>query len=762
MKIKFVEIQNFRKLKSCRIDFSDKETLFVGANNSGKTSAMDALILFLKDKTKFRCRDFTLSNWSGINKIGQEWTMEDLKDIPDRNIQSWENYLPCLDVWIEVEENEIHYVSHIIPTLNWTNGLLGVRFRLEPKNLINIFEEYRDAFLKAEKARTKLAEKEKTKSAEKEKTESAEEVKTKSAEKGQESTLKIWPCDMWGFLEKRRLSDFSVSSYILNPELLKAPEKNIAKLQRLSEDSLPLEKDPFEGLIKIDIIYAQRGFTDPNAEHINSQSGLGNLSTQLKEYYRKHLDPNDEPNDADIDALQAIDTAQTSFDEKLAIRFKNPLSELEELNYPGFGNPNITLSSRIDPLDSLNHSSSVLFDLQSEGSKDEDDLLLHLPEKYNGLGYQNLISMVFKLIRFRDEWMKAGKISDKSKYAPLHLVLLEEPEAHLHAQVQQVFIKKAYEVLNNNKTLKSSNIFTTQLVVSTHSNHIAHEVDFIKIRYFKRNFPCPKGEVPTSSVINLSTVFGGEDETTKFAIRYLKTTHCDLFFSDATILIEGSAERILVPHFILNSYPELSSSYISFLEIGGRHAHRLKPLIEKLGLVTLIISDIDACNPSTKRSKVQPLKGKKYETGNTTLVKWLPCKKGIDDLLKLRSESKISTCGQIRVAYQYPIMVTIADKKSVNPSTFEDALVLDNIPFFQSLTEDGLFKKINNALGKSTVEAISKEMFEVISKEKNKAGFALDLFLYEEPNELKAPQYIAEGLSWLEKKLNNTKVILKA
>ena len=37
---------------------------------------------------------------------------------------------------------------------------------------------------------------------------------------------------------------------------------------------------------------------------------------------------------------------------------------------------------------------------------------------------------------------------------PLHIVLIEEPEAHLHAQVQQVFIKKAYEVLRNNEKLK--------------------------------------------------------------------------------------------------------------------------------------------------------------------------------------------------------------------------------------------------------------------------------------------------------------------
>ncbi|WP_371319691.1 AAA family ATPase, partial [Vibrio parahaemolyticus] len=47
MKINFVQIQNFRKLKNCRVKLSGNETLLVGANNSGKTSATDALICFL-------------------------------------------------------------------------------------------------------------------------------------------------------------------------------------------------------------------------------------------------------------------------------------------------------------------------------------------------------------------------------------------------------------------------------------------------------------------------------------------------------------------------------------------------------------------------------------------------------------------------------------------------------------------------------------------------------------------------------------------
>ncbi len=47
MRIDFVEIANFRKLFSTRVGFGPEKTIFVGANNSGKTSAMVALRTFL-------------------------------------------------------------------------------------------------------------------------------------------------------------------------------------------------------------------------------------------------------------------------------------------------------------------------------------------------------------------------------------------------------------------------------------------------------------------------------------------------------------------------------------------------------------------------------------------------------------------------------------------------------------------------------------------------------------------------------------------
>lgn len=457
---------------------------------------------------------------------------------------------------------------------------------------------------------------------------------------------------MRDFLDKELHKHFSIKAYILDPS--KFTEE---KPQIFPNNSEPVEGDPFDGLFKIDIINAQRGFSDPNSESGTDYDRR--LSTQLMKYFDKHLNPMELPDINDLDALAAIEAARTAFDEKLKESFEASINELEGLNYPGFSDPKIQISSKINPLESLNHDAAVQFNVLRDDSE-TDDISLCLPEKYNGLGYQNLISMIFNLIRFRDEWMRVGKAGKRSESSndfiePLHFVMIEEPEAHLHAQVQQVFIKKAYDVLRNHPDLGDNTQFSTQLIVSTHSSYIAHEVDFVSLRYFKRTPATSVNNVPCAEVVNLSSTFGDNSDTAKFATRYLKTTHCDLFFADAAILVEGPAERMLVPHFIRNKFPDLDRSYISLLEIGGSHAHRLKPLIETLGLLTLVITDLDSIGKDTT-GKVRPEKGKEYRTGNDSIKSWVPEKTQLDDVLSVEYKDKVKD-KLVRVAYQYEINV---------------------------------------------------------------------------------------------------------
>ncbi|EXY18462.1 AAA ATPase domain protein, partial [Bacteroides fragilis str. 2-F-2 len=80
MRINHVHIRNFRKLRNCRIDFDENQTIFVGANNSGKTSAMSAIIWFLKGKDRFTTREFTLTNWIKINELADKWLISDEVD----------------------------------------------------------------------------------------------------------------------------------------------------------------------------------------------------------------------------------------------------------------------------------------------------------------------------------------------------------------------------------------------------------------------------------------------------------------------------------------------------------------------------------------------------------------------------------------------------------------------------------------------------------------------------------------------------------
>ena len=732
MHIAFVEIRNFRKLKACRVEVAQQETIFVGANNSGKTSAMDALTLFLKKSRRkdLATTDFTLSNWSSLNQIGTQWVASADDEEPDSAVNAWPSLLPSLDVWLKADEQDIHRVVHLLPTLDWTTDeLLGVRLALVPKNMRQLYRDFRSAYKSARNS--------------------------ESASIKAESSPFLWPTSMRDFLDRRLNNQFEVQSYILDPTKRRDPVQGIARPQSIPSDGDPLDKDPFDGLIKIDVITAQRGFSDPKTED-ESYSGFASLSTQLRRYFSKHLNPSEAPDASDIEALEAIEAAKSVFDEKLVTSFKPAIGELEGLNYPGFSDPRISITSKIDPRDSLDHEAAVQFDLPGSDS-------LFLPEKYNGLGYQNLISMVFNLIRFRDEWMRVGKAAKNQDgkdvaIEPLHVVLVEEPEAHLHAQVQQVFIKKGYEVLRNHSALEDAS-FRTQMIVSTHSSHIAHELDFSCLRYFRREPAETRGKIPTATVINLSRTFGDHNETSKFATRYLRTTHCDLFFADAAILVEGSAERLLIPHFVRAKFPKLDQSYISLLEIGGAHAHRLRPLLDTLGLLSLVVTDLDSIL-ATDGAKARPERGKGYRTGNTTLKDWAPRVELLDDLLDLSDDEKQTENGLVRVAYQCPFTVEYKEGESEGeaiPYTFEDSLALTNLVLFREYVEPvGLLNKLQMSLGKDTLEDASKDMFYNLENG-SKAEMALELLYRTEPEQLELPGYIADGLKWLEKNLEERK-----
>ena len=749
MRIQFVEISNFRKLLAVHIDLTDSTTLLVGANNSGKTSAMLALRHFLVDGGKFSTHDFTLSNWQAINEIGKRWVQMTLNGEGTPSLEDWHDLLPTMDVWLNVPGDEIHYVRTILPTLAWTSGLIGVRLQFEPKKVQELYTDFIGAFT------------------------AATDTKAAAAEQAGQVDIAVilWPTSMIDFLDRRLRQHFTIRGYTLDPAKRQTPFGGKARPQKLLETSVPTEGNPLSGLIRIHEINAQRGFGSTTDRPDAAAEGAANsgqrresrrLSDQLRAYYANHLDPYDTPDASDLKALAAIEMAQKAFDDRLADGFSAAITEVSALGYPGVSDPRLKITTRLRPTDGLNHEAAVQYEIDMKADATGSPAL-RLPEDSNGLGYQNLVSMVFQLMGFRDAWMrvgkagKGGKSDADSELEPLHLVLIEEPEAHLHAQVQQVFIRKAYEILRAHPDLGQNKKLTTQLVVSTHSSHVAHETRFANLRYFRRLPASHKGHVPVSTVVNLSEVFGPGDDTAKFAIRYLRAAHCDLFFADAAILVEGPAERMLVPHFIRNHFNDLHQCYITILEIGGSHSHRLEPLLRHLGLPSLVITDLDATTATG--AAIAPARGAGQVSGNTALKSWVPKLAPIDELLDLAAEKKISAFDEmsaVRIAYQTPIAVALEEGKEPQealPYTFEDALVFSNIGIFGALDGTGLVKKFKDAIElHKTAAALGGSMFDSLRTGK-KAEFALDVLTLEDPVSLVVPNYIAEGLDWLQSQL---------
>jgi predicted ATP-dependent endonuclease of OLD family len=749
MQIQFVEINNFRKLLAVHIDLTDSTTLLVGANNSGKTSAMLALRHFLVDGGRFSTHDFTLSNWQAINALGHSWMEMAGKDEGAPAAADWTGLLPSMDVWLNVADDEIHYVRTILPTLAWKSGLIGVRMQLEPKDLQALYTDFITTTTAAMDTKAAAA-----------------------AQAGQDDiSVSLWPSSMIDFLDRRLRQHFTIKGYVLDPAKQQAPLNGTARSQTLPKSALPIEGNPLGGLIRIHEINAQRGFGAMNDKPDAPTDGPAGssprresrrLSDQLRTYYANHLDPYDQPDASDLKALAAIETAQKAFDDRLDDCFAAAITEVSALGYPGVSDPRLKITTRLRPSDGLNHEAAVQYeiDMKADGVGGP---ALRLPEESNGLGYQNLVSMIFQLMSFRDAWMRVGKAGkgnkggEESELEPLHLVLIEEPEAHLHAQVQQVFIRKAYEILRAHPDLKDNKRLTTQLVVSTHSSHVAHETKFANLRYFRRLPASKTGHVPVSTVVNLSEVFGPKDDTAKFATRYLRAAHCDLFFADAAILVEGPAERMLVPHFIRSHFSDLHQCYITLLEIGGSHSHRLEPLLRHLGLPTLVITDLDTSNATGKA--VAPARGAGQTSGNTAIKTWVPKVASVDELLDLPSEKKISAFDEmsaVRIAYQTPIKVQLEEGKEAQealPYTFEDALVFSNIAIFGGLDGTGLVKKFQDAIKEhKTTAALGSSMFESLKTGK-KAEFALDVLALEDPAAFVVPNYISEGLGWLQDQL---------
>lgn len=723
MKITSFALKNYRRLADVTLVLDDKTTVLVGANNSGKTSCIGALHTFLKSPDNLKIRDISRQNWKEIQKLGEQIelefpTSEKIQKLSDALV----SLLPNLDIEITADVSEAFKVRDILPDLEWRGGSLFVRITYEATDISILCREFFD---------------------------------TRAVVSGHTGKVRLWPKDLCDFLEKgRNFSKFiKQKHYILSKEIESAEEAEAT----IKEVLQPLKSEALKKLIRVDVISEQRGLgAEDNTEQQGPYSEKQRLNKLLREYYEHILNPEDFPEAEDLEVLGQQQELEQGFTDRLNRQFQAPFEELKIMGYPGIGgNPTVEIAAKISGTDALQKSSSVRYRF----NKNEEEFL---PESYLGLGYQNLIYLTFRLLEFRDKWMRVGKSASSGKNAeeqiePIHLVLLEEPEVNLHAQVQRVFVSKAYDTLRNHPDLRDKDTkednpeYQTQFMISTHSSHIIDDIDFKDLRYFRRNNANASITMDHTSVANMSELFVNTKAELLFVSKHLKLTHCDIFFADGVIFVEGQAERLLVPEFISKNFSGLSNKYISMLEVSGAHTHKYKELVEKLGVATLILTDLDSVGVNKK--SCSPKKGLDQKSSNNTLKLWHPKKEALDELIDLpqAEHATISQGAPLYVAYQKPTQIS---GEGILSRTFEDALILANFDheYFQNNSRLEVARTAHEDGSKS----LSESLYNYVQGLK-KGDFAFNCLFHladNEANSFNPPEYMSDGLTWLEAQLS--------
>jgi len=163
----------------------------------------------------------------------------------------------------------------------------------------------------------------------------------------------------------------------------------------------------------------------------------------------------------------------------------------------------------------------------------------------NGLGYNNLIYIATVLGD-----LKRQKELESNAYVAL---LIEEPEAHLHPQLQNIFFNY----------LNKLNEIGFQIFVSSHSPTITAKADLDSLIVLQEQ----ENEI-TSLEIKKSNL---DDINKKYLKKFLDVTKCQLFFSNGVILVEGISEALLIPVFseIIGSDYSIEKKGIELVNLNG-------------------------------------------------------------------------------------------------------------------------------------------------------------------------------------------------
>ena len=553
MKLVEMSIRNYRQFEKADISFDNGITVLAGANNSGKTS----LITLIK------------------NVFNDEKSMYCESDIPAKNMQVWINQVyPIFEAFFTgastSEKIEDDLVEKILPKEDEEHQIcikttyLRVHVSYDPNiDDIKLFADYimdldedkHDFYFEYyyEIKRTKFI---------KAISNEFEKIKKRFEEIRDDKTNLTNPADEKGKhnieLKERYLKQKIVTLYVnsIVPTCYFCDEKyeNRCQMDDVKQ---------FRNLFNFCFIKASRPLDDDSSDHSHS------ISKQMIKMAKLDGEWNELIDKLPDDILKPIQDKDISkkVQETSLNSLKETITAIEETNGGRSGELMLDmLVTEEDISDLLQRITTATYCVDG----------YFLGEESQGLGYSNMIYIHLQLNEYENS-------KDNCK---VNVFFVEEPESHMHPQMQQVFIKYLIEHYKEG----------IQGLITTHSNEMVRVAGITHLRVIRRTGSFLSELYDPSKLIKGLQESEDPDDRllADFYDWFFEIGYSELVFADKAIFYEGDTERLYIRKLLtLEKYRKLKQQYIAYIQVGGAYAKNYKKMIELLGIKSLIITDID-------------------------------------------------------------------------------------------------------------------------------------------------------------------------
>lgn len=537
MKIKSIHISNYRKIINAKINMEDNITVVAGANNSGKTSLVELLnSIFGNAKNKLCCDDLPATEcqkWSQnvyplINAIfsAKKEKEDTVADIIELIIPLDKPKESILMAPLEIKM-EINYDEKEDDIRNFADYIM----ELDPSNTsfyfiyryalnINLFRNSIDTEYEKLLARfNKL---------------------TGNTDKDKE-TIRIIK-EMLVLLYANSCEEtvyFSDKSYV-----------NI----------VPIDMSSFKALFNYHHIMAGRTLDDENSDRTKILSknmiDIASQEDSWKDLIRSLPDQIIQP----IQDAHVQETVRKASLETLS----DTIEAVSKTNGGQSGNIVIDMNVTEEAIHAL------LKNITCAKYQTDD---YYLRESSQGLGYSNLIYIHLQLEKF------------KKTIDPLvvNFFVIEEPEAHMHPQMQNVFAQYLFDYYTQEKYIQG--------VLTTHSHEVVRTASISQLRVLRQE------AIFTCNIFDLrefQNLISTNKDLLDFYDWFYTINFPDIIFADKVIMYEGDTERMLIKSLLQSKeFEPLRNQYVSFVQVGGAYAYNYRYIIDFLGIKSVLITDLD-------------------------------------------------------------------------------------------------------------------------------------------------------------------------